>query len=343
MANGISQAASVTVGDGTGVVSGGNGSDILIAGPQTFSADLQQVNGSGVAGTVRVSVEGEQLRIQADITGLEPGQTHQMHIHGPVASGHTPLDALPLTAGLDTDRDGFVELNEGLPARGPVLMDLGGQTPGADGSLRLDQAFAFDSLPGLRPGVTAADLLPLDFRAVELHGLGVSGDAGAGTAGEVDGTAGFKAALPVAAAPLEAEPAAATGTTAATHMDGAWMLGGNGNDRLIGAQGDDVLMGGRGNDVLAGGLGDDDLIGGHGADRFVVGQGKDVITDFNAAAGDRLVFGHDPDSAALVLHDTPQGTWIIAGDGAVQDPATQGVLLVGVHTQSVSDASAWFA
>lgn len=341
MANGTSQAARVTVGDGTGVVTGSNGNDILIAEPQLFTADFQAVNGSGVAGTVRVSIDGDQLHIQADVTGLEPGQAHEMHIHGLVASGHAPLDVLPMTASLDTDHDGFIELREAQQGAGPVLMDLGAQSPAADGSLHFDQSFALNALPGLSPGATAADLLPLDFRAVELHGLSVSGNAGAGTTGEVNGTAGFKPTLPVAAADLHTT-GTATDSTAVT-IDGATLLGGNGNDRLIGGHGDDILVGGRGNDVLAGGQGNDDLIGGQGADRFVVGQGKDVITDFNPTEGDRLVFSHDANSPALVMHDTKQGTWMVAGTGAVEDPATQGVLLLGVHAHSVTDASHWFA
>lgn len=77
------------------------------------------------------------------------------------------------------------------------------------------------------------------------------------------------------------------------------LLGGRGEDILIGGVGDDVLFGGRsedwllggaGNDVLNGGLGRDLLTGGAGADRFqlYLGGGHDVVTDFNAAEGDRI-------------------------------------------------------
>lgn len=340
MANGISQTAKVAVGSGTGVVAGGNGNDILLAGPEVFSAAFDAVNGSGVAGTVRVGVESGQLHVQADLTGLEAGQAHAMHIHGLVAEGHAPLDTLPMTASLDSDRDGFIELGEARPAAGPVLLTLGNPIAGADGSVHFDQSFALDAMPGLTPGATVADLFPLDFRSVEVHGLSVPATAGAGTAGEVDGSAGYKATLPVAAAALQAE---AGTTTASAGEQGATVLGGNGNDRLIGGPGDNILVGGRGDDVLAGGAGDDDLVGGRGADRFVVGQGKDIITDFSPAEGDRLVFSHDAASPALVLHDTKQGTWIIAGTEAVEDPAAQGVLILGLHTQSPTEAAHWFA
>lgn len=342
MANGTSQAAKVTVGDGTGVVTGGNGNDILLAGPQVFTASFTAVNGSGAAGTVRVGVEGSQLHVQADLTGLEAGQAHDMHIHGLITAGHAPLDTLPMAASLDTDHDGFIEFGEAQRAAGPVLMTLNSLTAGSDGSAHFDQSFALDALPGLTTGATVADLFPLDFRSVEVHGLSVLSNAGTGTQGEVNGTPGFKAALPAATADLHAEGAAAT-TSTATSVGGATLLGGNGNDRLVGGVGDDILVGGRGNDVLAGGAGSDDLMGGHGADRFAVGQGKDIITDFNPAEGDRLVFSHDASSPALVLHDTKQGTWIIAGTEAVEDPASQGVLLLGLHAHSTNEAANWFA
>lgn len=337
MANGT-----VEVGTGTGVVGGGNGDDILLAGPQVFTASFQAVNGSGVAGSVRISVDGTQMRVQADLTGLEAGQAHPLHVHGLIASGDAPQDSVPMTTSLDTDRDGFIELGEAQRAAGPVLLDLGSPTAGADGSLHVDQTLNLNSVAGLTAGHTAADLFPLDFRSVEVHGLSVAAGAGAGTSGEVDGSVGYKATLPVAGATLQAAGVSATASTD-VNLSGATVLGGNGNDRLVGGNGDDLLVAGNGNDVLAGGAGSDDLVGGRGADRFLVGQGKDVITDFNPAAGDRLVFSHATNSAALVLHETNQGVWIIAGEGAVEDPASQGVLLLGVHVNAASDAANWFA
>ncbi|HLO76856.1 MAG TPA: hypothetical protein VK196_10430 [Magnetospirillum sp.] len=341
MANGTSQGA-IKVGDGTGVVAGGRGDDVLIAEPQVFTASFQAVNGSGVSGSVRVNLNADGLRVQADVSGLEPEQNHPLHVHGLNAPGHTPEDSLPPTASLDIDHDGFIELQEARQAGGPVLMDLGSPAVGADGTLHFDQTFSLHDLPGLSAGNSLADLLPLDFRSVEIHGLSVPAGAGAGTSGEVDGSGGYKPVLPVATASLHAEGATPTAPSGAG-IPGAFVLGGNGDDRLIGGHGDDVLVGGRGNDVLAGGQGDDDLVGGSGADRFLVGQGKDVITDFHPSEGDRLVFSHDVQSAALVLHDTKQGTWIIAGDGAVEDPASQGVLLLGLHVHAPSEAAGWFA
>lgn len=64
-----------------------------------------------------------------------------------------------------------------------------------------------------------------------------------------------------------------------------------GADTLYGGQGADTLSGGDGNDIVSGDLGDDLLIGGAGADRFVLrsGDGLNVIADFNAGEGDRVL------------------------------------------------------
>lgn len=68
------------------------------------------------------------------------------------------------------------------------------------------------------------------------------------------------------------------------------LYGGQGNDRLNGGAHNDVLVGNLGDDTLAGGSGDDTLQGSDGADLFVIETdgGADIITDFDAASGDRI-------------------------------------------------------
>lgn len=139
---------------------------------------------------------------------------------------------------------------------------------------------------------------------------------------------------------LFAEP---ENTAAPAGGQGVFVIGDDGNDRLTGGHGDDVLIGGSGNDVLTGAAGDDDLVGGAGADLFVVGSGKDVISDFVPSQGDRVGFDTGEAPPDLFLHDTSQGTWIIQGSGEVTDPASQGVLLLGVHAASAAEAAGWFA
>jgi Ca2+-binding RTX toxin-like protein len=77
--------------------------------------------------------------------------------------------------------------------------------------------------------------------------------------------------------------------------------GGDGTDWLVGDLGDDIISGGAGNDRLIGGLGNDTLIGEQGrdrltggadADRFVLNtldKNFDIITDFQAAQGDKIM------------------------------------------------------
>jgi beta-glucanase (GH16 family) len=100
----------------------------------------------------------------------------------------------------------------------------------------------------------------------------------------------------------------------------AWLVGGRGNDSLIahtgnnliygnigsdtldgadgsdtirGGQDDDMIVGGGGNDWLSGDRGHDTVSGGAGADVFHTfsGAGVSVVTDFNAAEGDRVQVG----------------------------------------------------
>jgi Ca2+-binding RTX toxin-like protein len=67
------------------------------------------------------------------------------------------------------------------------------------------------------------------------------------------------------------------------------------SETLQGTSGSDSINGGGGNDVIDGGAGTDYLTGGRGADTFIFHAHSqyDVITDFNAAEGDRIVFGTD--------------------------------------------------
>ena len=95
------------------------------------------------------------------------------------------------------------------------------------------------------------------------------------------------------------------------------------DDNVFGNVGDDTLFGGAGNDVINGNLGDDDITGGlgndtlsgnGGADEFalITGFGRDVVTDFNGAAGDRVSIVGDLASTA----DSAAGLVITLTDGA---------------------------
>lgn len=75
------------------------------------------------------------------------------------------------------------------------------------------------------------------------------------------------------------------------------------SETLIGSSGTDLIDGGAGNDTIIGGVGSDTLTGGRGADTFVFGDRSqlDVITDFNAAEGDRIILDFDDAGASLAF------------------------------------------
>ena len=106
--------------------------------------------------------------------------------------------------------------------------------------------------------------------------------------------------------------------------------GGAGNDFLNGSGlgGDrDRLFGDAGNDLLFANSGVDELTGGAGADRFVFAgptsnQGRDIIFDYSAAQGDRLVYSYAsaPTWTAYNYNGTPSllGTYTSSwGTGSV--------------------------
>ena len=79
--------------------------------------------------------------------------------------------------------------------------------------------------------------------------------------------------------------------------------GTNKADSLAGTSAADAVEGGRGNDRLDGGSGNDVLSGGAGADTFILraGGGDDIVTDFNAAQGDRVMFDYGTYSDVMFL------------------------------------------
>jgi Ca2+-binding RTX toxin-like protein len=95
--------------------------------------------------------------------------------------------------------------------------------------------------------------------------------------------------------------------------------GSNKADNLAGSVGTDVVEGGRGNDRLDGGAGNDTLAGGSGADTFVLrsGGGNDVVTDFDAASGDRVMFAYGTYSDFMVFGRLADGqSWSNFNDTA---------------------------
>lgn len=190
-------------------------------GKLLYSTDLTALNSSGVEGRAVLLLDQDARTVTVDIqaSGLEPGKMHIQHIHGFADD----TDSKSPTIAQDDDGDGFVELAEGQDTYGPIQLNLtlnpenavhdhgtDGHdhtdqavfpTVGADGKLSYHEVFRFDADD---PNARAIfdDITPLEAKEIVLHGLSTTAQQGQGTDGEVDGTAGYKLALPVASGEL---------------------------------------------------------------------------------------------------------------------------------------------
>lgn len=175
----------------------------------TYAALLAPSNGSGALGvsTVTLNRAESSVTVELVMTGLTPGLEHASHIHG------FPDDRPSLLPNyrLDADNDGFVEDDEGAPVVGPVALALtedgaistaktGLDFPNADasGAFRLSRTYDFDESDPAEAAIFKELTDRLAGREVQVHGLFVPATEGEGTPGEVNGTAGYKATLPVA-------------------------------------------------------------------------------------------------------------------------------------------------
>lgn len=130
----------------------------------TYTASLIPLNNSGVYAQVEVSLmNGRELMVSINASGLEPGKPHPQHIHGfnkPVTNSTCP------TLEADTDGDGLISVTEGVPSFGPIILPLMPFNLVDDnGNLSYTANFP----------VRLGDLQPLHKRAVVIHGLTVNG------------------------------------------------------------------------------------------------------------------------------------------------------------------------
>lgn len=181
------------------------------AAPMLYEAILAPLSNSGVSGLARLSHDGNMLTVTITASGLTPNQMHVQHIHGRFGPAGNPIDSVTPTLAQDTDGDGFIELAEGLPSYGPIILNLdsptgSGQFPTApDGLVNFTQTYDLSNNALFAQNFTSADLLPLTLREIVLHGRLLDSQTGLGSGpGEANGTPGYKAVLPVAAGEIRA-------------------------------------------------------------------------------------------------------------------------------------------
>jgi len=175
---------------------------------ETQRGTLTALNGSGATGTISMQLRGQRyLTVRIDATGLEPGTGHVGHIHGRVADTRPANSTCPTTA-QDADADHYVELAEGLVTYGPIVIPFGDVDPDKDGIVHFLHTYDLNDRSTFAAGFDKSDVLPLDLREVVLHGMTLQAGEGATTPAsiapnEADGTAGFKAVLPVTCGDIE--------------------------------------------------------------------------------------------------------------------------------------------
>lgn len=151
---------------------------------QFYKACLDPMNDSEAGVFAYFKLDGNMLQTTVLAANVEPNQRHAQHIHGKVGENATcPPDS---AAG----EDGLISLEEGLPFYGGPLLSLTdeeGEFPmaNAGGNYIYERTFNLGT-GGL---ISAANLGPLEDRAVVLHGMNVDG--------------GFEGTLPVACQEIE--------------------------------------------------------------------------------------------------------------------------------------------
>ncbi len=176
-----------------------------LAATSMYTVDVVELNNSGVSGTGLLTHDDVEQTLAVDftITGLEIGVEHASHLHGTFDGSGDPSDATTPSLTADTDGDGFIELGEGAASYGPVILPFIGQVT-ANGIVQYQDTFDLTNDALFAASFTAEDLFPLTFREFVIHGLTVDAGIGAGTGGEVDGSGGYLAGLPVGAGEIMA-------------------------------------------------------------------------------------------------------------------------------------------
>ncbi len=148
--------------------------------PKMYTVDFTALNASGVSGSAELTLMGNKLTVKVNATGLEPNMVHPQHIHGFAENKGNSTCPTPAA---DTNGDGLVDLVEGLPSYGGVLLELYvpiDEFPVADanGVLAFERTFTLGETEFAEEGevISQSDLSPLQNRTIVLHGMTVNGE-----------------------------------------------------------------------------------------------------------------------------------------------------------------------
>lgn len=135
----------------------------------TYTATLGQLNNSGANGRATLLVNGNDLTVKINASGLVANQPHPQHIHG-LDDGTKNGTCPPASA--DTDNDGIITVPEGAPFYGAILLPLE-DFPMADASGEISFSKTFTLGENGVPSASA--LASLENRVIVLHGLNNDG------------------------------------------------------------------------------------------------------------------------------------------------------------------------
>ena len=182
------------------------------ANVQVYTGTFAALNGSGVSGDARITIDNDtdMLTVEIDGQDLDPSIVHVQHIHAAAACP---------TATADVNSDGFVDVVEGLPTYGAILLpldsDLSNQTnetfptASSSGTVTYESSTPYtDLVATLRAstatspltGLAANENLDVNTRTIVLHGVDIS-TALPGTVATIAGLPS-QTTLPVACATL---------------------------------------------------------------------------------------------------------------------------------------------
>lgn len=162
----------------------GDSPDLLEA--DIYNAGISPLNNSGVSGYASVIVMDNKLKVKIWADGLTPNMPHPQHIHGLESDANATCPPTPGEAGFmaaDTNGNGVIEINEGAPFYGPVILPLYNpidEFPVADanGEIHFERTLTLGEVEFEEEGQVPSweELAPLVNRVIVLHGMNFGGE-----------------------------------------------------------------------------------------------------------------------------------------------------------------------